>query len=74
MKTGNRKVILAALYLAGCFGIAVLEVLNKPDAGQLAALGGTFTGIAAGLGTFMWGNSKEHEHDAKAPAVNTPSQ
>lgn len=63
---GSRKTILGAVFLIGCFVVAAMEVANKPDAGQIAALGATFTGIATGLAAFMWGNSKEHEAAAKA--------
>jgi hypothetical protein len=69
MQTGYRKVWIISVYMLGCFGITFLEILNKPDAGAIAALGGTFLGIATGVGTFMWGNAQEHKHsnDQKTP-------
>jgi len=64
MKTGgNRKFILGLIFLVGCFSVVLVSILSgtiKPTAGELAAMGATFGGIASGMLTVMWGNAQEH--------------
>jgi len=60
--TGKRKFLIALFYLAGLFAIAAIVARRG---GDLAAVGIMATGLATGVGAFVWGNAQEHKHGGK---------
>jgi hypothetical protein len=63
-----RKLILGLVYLLCMTGIALYSI----GTGHPVDLGmGSFAGgVAAGVGTLVWGYNKEHEFEQKTPPAS----
>jgi hypothetical protein len=67
---GMRKTLLGFAYLLVVGGVSALEILKHTPA-DLTGMGLLAGGLAAGLGTVMWGNAQEHK--AAASIGKTPN-
>lgn len=62
--TGIRKLLLGLAYLGVVGALAALEITHHTPA-DLTGLGMLAGGLAAGMGTVMWGNAQEHKAASK---------
>jgi hypothetical protein len=62
-----RKLLLGLVYLLGLLAIAALQILKyAPDhPADFTGLGVFAGGLAAGVGTLVWGYNHEHDTEAK---------
>lgn len=65
--TGIRKLLLGMAYLFVVGALTALEIWKHSPA-DLTGMGVLAGGMAAGIGTVMWGNAQEH----KAKAAQEP--
>ena len=68
---GVRKFLLGIAYLATVGGLAALEIYKHTPA-DLTGMGMLAAGLAAGMGTVMWGNAQEHRASASIATDKTP--